>query len=167
MGCTYRALQRTFVKFIRWTSFWEPQMNRLCLGWSALIRTSDGWTVLCGYREDDHEIATDVLSSIKRHLWYLCEEFVVLSLFNEKLGSFTRGRLAQKLLSIQRPVDFKLGNPKFPVIDELLLGPRSWLPFFFARPQNKSRLAWSSTQILEFNYGIMYCKGFLSSTRRC
>jgi hypothetical protein len=23
-------------------------MDRLCLGWSALIRTSDGWTGLCG-----------------------------------------------------------------------------------------------------------------------
>ena len=66
---------------------------------------------MISYRDDDHEFATAVLSSIKRHLWYPCEEFVVLSLFNENLSSFTRGRLAQKLLSIKRPVDFKLGKP--------------------------------------------------------
>ena len=52
--CTYKALQRTFVKFIRWTSFWEPQMDRLCLGWSVLIRTTGDWTVLCGLHGAPH-----------------------------------------------------------------------------------------------------------------
>ena len=124
---------------------------------------------IISYREDDHEIATAVLSSIKRHLWYLCEEFVVLSLLNENISSFTRGRLAQKLLSIQRPVDFKLGKPKFTVIDEnnppdlaLLLGPRSWL--LFSLLGLKANQDWLG---LQPKYWRLICKGFLSSTRSC
>ena len=91
---------------------------------------------MISYRDEDPDLAIPVIASIKRHLWYLSEELVVLALFNEELGSFTRSVMAQKLFSIPRPDVFKVGKPKYPTIDDnnlpllsSLLGPRSWLIF--------------------------------------
>jgi hypothetical protein len=91
---------------------------------------------MISYRDEDPDLTIPVIASIKRHLWYLSEELVVLALFNEELGSFTRSVMAQKLFSIPRPDVFKVGKPKYPTIDDnnlpllsSLLGPRSWLIF--------------------------------------
>ena len=93
---------------------------------------------MISYREEEPDISSAVLTSIKRHLWYLTEELVVLSIFNEDLSSFTRSMMAQKLFSIPRPTHFEPRKPKFPTIiqNDLpflphLLGPRSWLLFSF------------------------------------
>lgn len=88
------------------------------------------------YQEEDDQIATAVLASIKRHLWYLAEELVVLALFNESLSDFTRMLMAKKLFDTRRPTSFKPGKPTFPTIDldtpplfHQFIGPRSWLLF--------------------------------------
>ena len=67
---------------------------------------------------EDPNLAIPVITSIKRHLWFLTEELVVLSLFNEELGSFTRSVMAKKLFSIPRPDVFNVGKPKFLTIDD-------------------------------------------------
>ena len=72
------------------------------------------------YQEEDSDIATAVSSSINRYLWYLTEEFVILSLFNEKLSDFT-GK-------------FLIGKPTFPTLNSstfiyFLIGLRSGLLF--------------------------------------
>ncbi|XP_065665116.1 uncharacterized protein LOC136086720 [Hydra vulgaris] len=86
------------------------------------------------YQEEDSDIATAVISSINRHLWYLTEELVILSLFNEKLSEFTRTIMAKKLFSTSRPKTFLIGKPKFPTLSSstviyFLIGPRLWLLF--------------------------------------
>ena len=42
------------------------------------------------YQEKESDIATAVILSINRYLWYLTEELDSLSLFNKKLSDFTR-----------------------------------------------------------------------------
>jgi hypothetical protein len=73
---------------------------------------------IISYSDEDPDLAIPVITSIKRHLWYLTEELVVLSLFNEELGSFTRSVMAKKLFSTPRPDVFNIGKPKFPTIDD-------------------------------------------------
>lgn len=91
---------------------------------------------IISYSDEDPDLAIPVITSIKRHLWYLTEELVVLSLFNEELASFTRSVMAKKLFSTPRPDVYNVGKPKFPTIDDYnlpflssLIGPRSWLIF--------------------------------------
>ena len=72
------------------------------------------------YQEEDSDIATAVSLSINRYLWYLTEEFVILSLFNEKLSDFTR--------------KFLIAIPTFPALNlstfiYFLIGLRSGLLF--------------------------------------
>ena len=88
------------------------------------------------FREENETIANAVLLSVSRHCWYLTEELVVLALFNEKLGSFTRYLIARKLFATPRPTNFEIGKPKFPKFEKNnppklldLIGPRSWLIF--------------------------------------
>ncbi len=61
----------------------------------------------------DPNIAIPVITSIKRNHWYLTKEILVLSLFNEELGSFTRSFMSKKLFSTPRPDVFNVGKPKF------------------------------------------------------
>ena len=70
------------------------------------------------YKEEDFQIATAVTASVKRHLWYLTEELVILALFNESLSHFTRSRLAQTLFNTPRPTSFAIGKPNFARIAE-------------------------------------------------
>jgi hypothetical protein len=83
-------------------------------------RSHTAW-IVGSFREKglaDPNIAIPVITSIKRHLWYLTKELVVLSLFNEKLGSLIRSVMSKKLFSTPRPDVFNVGEPKFPTIDE-------------------------------------------------
>jgi hypothetical protein len=66
----------------------------------------------------DPNIAIPVITSIKRHLWYLTKELLVLSLLYEELGSFTRSVMSKKLFSTPRPDVFNVGKPKFSTIDD-------------------------------------------------
>jgi hypothetical protein len=88
------------------------------------------------FREQNETIANAVILSVNRHCWYLTEELVVLSLFNEQLGTFTRELIARKLFSTPRPSHFEIGKPIFPKIETNtppmlldLIGRRSWLLF--------------------------------------
>ncbi len=65
------------------------------------------------FREQNETIANAVILSVNRHCWYLTEELVVLSLFNEQLGTFTRELIARKLFSTPRPSHFEIGKPIF------------------------------------------------------
>ena len=95
------------------------------------------------YKEEDFQIATAVTASVKRHLWYLTEELVILALFNESLSHFTRSRLAQTLFNTPRPTSFAIGKPNFARIAENMptflhdfIGPRSWLFFSLLKLNN-------------------------------
>ena len=91
------------------------------------------------FKELDKRLADIAFHSACNHLWYLTEELVILSLFDDRLETGLRQKMADKLLSYTRPRTFPPGKPKFPVIDlntidnpkQLLdfIGPKSWLLF--------------------------------------
>ena len=51
----------------------------------------------------DRLVANGVLTSIYRHLWYLSEELVVLTLADEESKTATRQELAEALVAADRP----------------------------------------------------------------
>lgn len=85
--------------------------------------------------KNDSEITVEVKDSISRHLWYLTEELIVLSLFDKELDYQSRANIATKLLSYPRPEFFTPKKPSFPSLDHLnssienFVGARSWLLF--------------------------------------
>jgi hypothetical protein len=91
------------------------------------------------YKKENAKAAQVAINSIQNHLWYLTEEIVVLSIFDEDLPPTLRKSLVVKLLLIPRASHFEPSKPKFPTInpetieypDQLLsfLGPNSWLFF--------------------------------------
>jgi hypothetical protein len=111
-----------------------------------------GW-----YRKEDSQIASAVIASITRHLWYLTEELVVLALFNESLSDFTRMLIAKRLFITPRPSTFEIGKPNFPKINlsaqapfHEFIGPRSWLLFFLIETKQPSRMASITPAIMAF-----------------
>jgi hypothetical protein len=94
------------------------------------------------YETLDEEIAKEVIKSVMNHLWYLVtEEIVIFSIFEESLSPTLRRAMVDKLLSIPRPITFRSGKPKFPLISPpdpkdctnvllSLIGERSWLIFY-------------------------------------
>lgn len=94
------------------------------------------WVDMSDYSRYDIEVSQEVQASILRQLWYLTEELVILTLFDQELSFQERTDIASTLLSFPRPPSFLPGKPRFP--DEALLvnndlkkfiGPRSWLIF--------------------------------------
>lgn len=83
-----------------------------------------------------HGMIQAVQNSIMNHLWYLTQELVVFGLFDDALSRGERQAMAEKLLSLPRPVTFPPGNPHFPVdlmtqrpSMDSFVGERSWLIF--------------------------------------
>ena len=97
------------------------------------------WRHMEVYEKHDTDIADEVKKSINCQLWYLTEECVVLSLFDDGVSDNEKIELCQRLLAIPRPATFSPRKPTFPVQilaqnpDNLSLssfiGSRSWLIF--------------------------------------
>ena len=67
------------------------------------------------YEKHDTDIADEVKKSINRQLWYLTEECVVFSLFDDGVNDNEKIELCQSLLAIPRPATFSPRKPTFPV----------------------------------------------------
>ena len=71
--------------------------------------------MFCTYQSVDEKVATSALSTLKRHLWYLAEETVVLSLWSNNVPTEVKDSIAEEILN--KP-DFdnkiSLGHPTFP-----------------------------------------------------
>ncbi len=85
-------------------------------------------------------VATEVKESILRHLWYMTEECVAFTLFDEELPDSTRQQIAREISRTPRPQQFPPGKPVFPkyrveqathgeLTLDSLVGPNSWLLF--------------------------------------
>ncbi len=72
------------------------------------------WYDLCQYRQHDQDIATAALASVRRHLWYLCPELVVLALFDDLTPAENKQDIAVTLVNIPRPQVFATGKPGQP-----------------------------------------------------
>ena len=71
--------------------------------------------MFCRYQSVDEKVATSALSTLKRHLWYLAKETVVLSLWSNNVPTEVKDSIAEEILN---KADFdnkiSLGNPTFP-----------------------------------------------------
>ena len=88
------------------------------------------------YKKENAKAAQVAINSIQNHLWYLTEEIVVLSIFDEDLPKTLRKSLVVKLLLIPRASHVEPSKPKFPtIVPETIgpigptIGPNSWLFF--------------------------------------
>ena len=72
------------------------------------------WYDLQEYVRYDRDIARAALSSLRRHLWYLCPELVVLSLFDDEVPMNEKQAIAVALLNHPRPEEFNMGKPGQP-----------------------------------------------------
>lgn len=129
-----RSIIHRMAKFIAY--FYSKLLLRSRITVFAAVDDFHFMAAMTWYQEEDSAIATAVLASINRHLWYLTEELIVLAIFNENVLNFTRTLLTKKFYSTSRQTSFKLGKPKFPTIEinnstptyiHSFLGPRSWL----------------------------------------
>ena len=84
------------------------------------------------YRAQQPKIATATINSIGRHLHYLTEELIVLSLCDTKLCDVDRSEIAKALVNFKRPLKYEIGKPKFPTLTEKqqhlwqFVGQNSW-----------------------------------------
>ena len=89
---------------------------------------------------EDRVLANAVLVSVRRHLWYLTEEFVVFALADRDVSDEIKSRMVTDMLAAGRPEQFRAGKPNFNIEllegkhpDDIQLykfaGERSWLVF--------------------------------------
>ena len=71
--------------------------------------------MFCKYQSVDEKVATSAPSTLKRHLWYLAEETVVLSLWSNNVPTEVKDSIAEEILN-KADIDNKisLGHPTFP-----------------------------------------------------
>ena len=71
------------------------------------------WKNMCIYNAHDRQVTTAVKASIKRHQWYLTEQFVILSLFDNELADEEKAAISTALHTCVRPLHFPRGKPEF------------------------------------------------------
>ena len=76
----------------------------------------------------DPEVADNAVNTLSRHLFYLTQELVVLSLFSNKVSE------DEKLVSCEKPDDWKPEKPSIPELQPTttlasLVGVKSWTMF--------------------------------------
>lgn len=109
------------------------------------------------YKEENPAAAEFAIDSVLKHLWYLTEEVVVLSIFDRQLELILRKGILVKLPSFPRPKTFSPGKPKFPSLkfdsiitypDQLLnfVASRSWL-LFVSIKLTEEHFDWMHTEV--------------------
>ena len=67
---------------------------------------------MSSYKKKDEKVAIVAMKSISNHLWYLTEELVKLSVFDETLPNALRQGMVKKLLTFSRPKIIPPSKPK-------------------------------------------------------
>ena len=55
--------------------------------------------MFCRYQSVDKKVTTSALSTLKRHMWYLAEETVMLSLWSNNVLSEVTDSIAEEILN--------------------------------------------------------------------
>ena len=66
----------------------------------------------------DSEVAAVALKVLRRYLWYLTPETVVLSLCSDRVADNIKSEMTRKILSVPRPGKFEAGRSKAAVVDD-------------------------------------------------
>ena len=119
------------------------------------------------YKEVDEKVAIVATQSIFNHLWYLTEEIVIFSLFDERLSDELRQEMVDTLISFPRPINFPTSKPKFPSIDldsirypqqlTTFIGRRSWLLFHLLQLKDE-KLDWMMAPVKFWGKMVGYRK---------
>ena len=123
--------------------FFVPHYLQARFAGAAPRLDRDLWSGLCKYEAlhaigSKQQILTSAAKeSLKRHLWYLTQECIIFSLFDDELADAERRQVADHLLVHPRPPMFATGKPHAPNHNLLtpnpqlssFVGPRSWLLF--------------------------------------
>ena len=130
----YKAALTRFVKLS--SLVYVPYFMKSSIGADAPVNDLELIHLLLKYREIDAESADAALTAMRsRHLYYLTEENVVMSLFSNRINDDQKSRIASRILTFSKPGDFKMAKPKHMVsIDktttlESLVGANSWTLF--------------------------------------
>ena len=105
------------------------------IGADAPFNDLELFKLLNKYKGIDSEVAEIAIAAMKRHLFYLTQENVVLVLFSNRLDDDQKSRIASRMLTYPKPDKFKAEKPKPPAqIDQTtslvsLVGERSWTLF--------------------------------------
>ena len=70
------------------------------------------------------------LTSVSRHLCYLCAELIALALFDISLPDFEKRNIAEKLVPIPRPTEFHKGMPDLDSVADLIGEEKPFLAAF-------------------------------------
>jgi len=63
-------------------------------------------------------VSSSTCSVLNRHTWYLTEELITFSLFNEELSLETRTLLATKIYEQSAPGELEIQKPTLPAVNE-------------------------------------------------
>jgi hypothetical protein len=132
---------RRFFLIFKWEQFfWHATSS------AAPVEDLQYFFLMNQYRQHDEQLADAVIQSCKRHLWYVCEELVALSIFNKNLHPLWRAALAKKLFETPRPSAYFPAKPGFPSIDREVcilsfIGPRSWAIFHLLK-MSREQVDW-------------------------
>ena len=133
---------RAFVTFIThvYCIWWLSSNKAIDAPWNDLKL----FQALLKYEVVNREISQSATQALSRHLWYLTEEMIPLSLFSTKVPQLERQELAQRLLEVKPDEPLRTpvnrfgsgwGKPKFPANISLttrlcdLVGVDSWFTF--------------------------------------
>ena len=138
-------------------------------GRDAAVYDLQLYKALLRYQAVDKELANSALTTLNRHLWYLAPQTVMFALFSDKLSKDAKGRMAAKLLTLDRPDSPSLGLPKFPVVTattELwdLVSEASWEFFDIVK---SDPLPWLTKSVSEWEAHSDYqaVKAFVSTVK--
>ena len=82
---------------------------------TAPLRTLNSFEQMINFSEFDNHLAFTVMDSMRRHTWYLTEQWVVVSLADTDCSDKERKAVASALSNTPRPDKFTPGKPNLPV----------------------------------------------------
>ena len=99
---------------------------------------------------------------MRRHLGYLTEHLVVLSLADDDVDQCIKVEILQKLLSIPMPEQFDIRKPKLPEISQTislvhLIGTQSWLLIQEAKFDISEVREWLTTSLEAPSFDVFCC----------
>ena len=89
------------------------------IGADATFNDLELFKILTKYKEQiDSQVAEFALKALKRHLFYLTQENVIMALFSNRLDDDQNSRIASRLLTFPKPDNFKAEKPTPPILLE-------------------------------------------------
>lgn len=116
--------------------YYIPHWLTTSIGVDAPVNDLLFYKSLLKFKAEDEGIAAVAISALERHMWYLTEELVPLSLFSSKVSDHEKAQIARQIIKYkpQYCADQSMGQPIFPTVHgstqlKDLIGPKSWLMF--------------------------------------